>query len=269
MLNWNCNTLVSCKELSHWKRPCCWEGLGAGGEGDNRGWDGWMASRTRWTWVWVNSGSWWWTGRTGVLWFMGSQRVGHDWVTELNWTEWLVMVSIFSCAYLVIWMSSLEDTNWYSLPLSLGISIERQDYRGREHWHCDWEEGSPPTTPEHDAGQLASLLSSHHLLYYLCFDYNIPSTYNFHLSFFFKKKWAKLLFIFGCAGSSLPHKLFSSCSAWGLLSSCSTCFSLQWLLLLQSTGSRAIGSVLVGLRLSCFEACGIFLDQGSNPCLLN
>ena len=55
-------------------------------EGDNRGWDGWMASPTRWTWVWVNSGSWWWTGRPGVLWFMGSQRVGHDWATEL-WTD--------------------------------------------------------------------------------------------------------------------------------------------------------------------------------------
>ena len=60
---------------------------GLGGEGDDRGWDGWMASLTRWTWVWVNSGSWWWTGRPGVLRFMGSQRVGHDWVTELNWTE--------------------------------------------------------------------------------------------------------------------------------------------------------------------------------------
>ena len=65
----------------------CWEGLGAGGEGDHRGWDGWMTSPTRCTWVWVNSGSWWWTGRPGVLWFTGSQRVGHDWATELNWTE--------------------------------------------------------------------------------------------------------------------------------------------------------------------------------------
>ena len=65
----------------------CWEGLGAGGEGDDRGWDGWMASLTRWTGVWVNSGSWWWTGRPGVLRFMGSRRVGHDWVPELNWTD--------------------------------------------------------------------------------------------------------------------------------------------------------------------------------------
>ena len=69
------------------ERPWCWGGLGAGGEGDDRGWDSCMASPTRWTWVWVNSGSWWWTGRPGVLWFMGSQRVGHDWATELNWTE--------------------------------------------------------------------------------------------------------------------------------------------------------------------------------------
>ena len=56
-------------------------------KGDDRGWDGWMASPTQWTWVWVDSGSWWWTGRPGVLWLMGSQRVRHDWVTELNWTE--------------------------------------------------------------------------------------------------------------------------------------------------------------------------------------
>ena len=72
------------------KRPWCWEGLGAGGEGDNRGWDGWMASPTQWAWVWVGSWSWWWTGRPGMLQFMGSQRVRHDWVTELNWTELLM-----------------------------------------------------------------------------------------------------------------------------------------------------------------------------------
>ena len=65
----------------------CWEGLGAGGERDDSGWDGWMASPTRRTWVWVNSGIRWWTGRPGMLQFMGSQRVGHDWVTELYWTE--------------------------------------------------------------------------------------------------------------------------------------------------------------------------------------
>ena len=59
--------------------------LGGIGGRRRRGWEGWMASLTRWTWVWVNSRSWWWTGRPGVLWFMGSQRVGHDWATERNW----------------------------------------------------------------------------------------------------------------------------------------------------------------------------------------
>ena len=84
--SWNSNTLAtSCEELTHWKRLWCREGLGAGGEGDDRGWDGWMASLTPWTWVWVNSGSWWWTGRPGVLQFMGLQRVRHECWTELNW----------------------------------------------------------------------------------------------------------------------------------------------------------------------------------------
>ena len=71
------------KKLTHWKRPWWWERLKAG-EGDNRGWDGWMASPTQRTWVWVTSGSWWQTGRLGVLQSMGSQRVGHHWATELN-----------------------------------------------------------------------------------------------------------------------------------------------------------------------------------------
>ena len=86
--SWNSNTLATWwEELTLLKKPWCWEWLRAGGEGDDRGWDGWMASLTQWTWVWVNSESWCWTGRPGVLWFTGSQRVRHDWVTELNWTE--------------------------------------------------------------------------------------------------------------------------------------------------------------------------------------
>ena len=86
--SWNSNTLATwCKELNHWKRPWCWERLRAGGEGDNRGWDGWMASPTQWTWVWVDSRSWWWTGRPGLQQFMRSQRVGHNWETKLNWTK--------------------------------------------------------------------------------------------------------------------------------------------------------------------------------------
>ena len=81
------------------KRLWCWEGLGTGGERDDRGWDGWMVSPTWWTWVWVNSGSWWWTGRPGVLWLTGLQRVGYDWATEL--TDWLGLPR---------WLSGKEST---------------------------------------------------------------------------------------------------------------------------------------------------------------
>ena len=86
--SWNSNTLATrCEELTHLKRPWCCERLRAGGEGDDRGWDGWIALPTQWTWVWVNSGCLWWTGRPGVLRFMGSQRVWQDWVTERNWAR--------------------------------------------------------------------------------------------------------------------------------------------------------------------------------------
>ena len=97
--SWNSNTLATwCEDLTHWKRPWCWERLKVGGKGDDRGWDGWMASPTQQTWVWVKSGRWWWTGRPGMLQSMGLQRVGHDWETELNWKvfhEKLTKVDIF------------------------------------------------------------------------------------------------------------------------------------------------------------------------------
>ena len=112
--SWNSSTLAtSCKELTHWKWLWCWEGLGAGGEGDDRGWDGWMASLTRWMWVWVNSGSWWWTGRPGMLQFMGSQRVGHDWVTELNWTESL-SCSYSQFSFSIFLHSRMSFTSWWN-----------------------------------------------------------------------------------------------------------------------------------------------------------
>ena len=92
--SWNSNTLATwCEELTHWKRPWCWERLREG-EVDDRGWDGWMTSLTKWTWVWVNSGSWWWTGRPGVLQSMGSKRVRHDWWTEL---KWILKNMVFGC----------------------------------------------------------------------------------------------------------------------------------------------------------------------------
>ena len=84
------NTLATwCEELTHLKRPWCWERLRAGGKGDDRGCDGWMVSLTQWRWVWVDPRSWWWTERPGVLWFMGLQRVRHGWVPELKWLTWI------------------------------------------------------------------------------------------------------------------------------------------------------------------------------------
>ena len=98
--SWNSNTSATwCKELTLLERPWCWERLKAGGEGDDRGQDGWIASLTQWTWVWVNSGSWWWTGRPGVVQSMGSQRVEHDWATELNWTLPLIYFSKITKAF--------------------------------------------------------------------------------------------------------------------------------------------------------------------------
>ena len=85
--SWNSNTLATwCEEPTHLKRPWCWERVKVGGDGDGRGWDGWMASPTQWIWVRLSSRSWWWTWRPGVLQSMEWQRVGHNWATELNWT---------------------------------------------------------------------------------------------------------------------------------------------------------------------------------------
>ena len=91
--SWNSNTLATwCEELTHWKRPWCWERLKEGGKGDYRGWDGWMASPTPWTWVWVSSGSWWCIGKPDVLQSVGLQRVGCDWETELK-SDWKLLIS--------------------------------------------------------------------------------------------------------------------------------------------------------------------------------
>ena len=110
-----------CEELSHLKRPWCWERLLAGGEGNNRWWDGCMASLTPWTWVYVTSGSWWWTGRPGVLQSMGLQRVRHDWGTELNW--WFFCLKPFLCLnqgpLSSVWLIFLfESTMVWSIPAS-------------------------------------------------------------------------------------------------------------------------------------------------------
>ena len=99
--NWNSSTLAAwCKELTHLKRPWCWERL------NDRECDGWMSSLTQWTWVLVNSGSWWWTGRHCVLLSMGSRRVGQDWATELSWFHHIKSYSFYLCLKsLLKWLS--------------------------------------------------------------------------------------------------------------------------------------------------------------------
>ena len=122
--SWNTNTLATwCEELTHLIRPWCWERLKAGGEGDNRGWDDWMASQTQWTWVWVGSRNW--TGKPGVLQSMGSQRVRHDWATELNRTEeitvsWHLLLKEIKIIIVHITFSWVSFTgNWVLLQFCL------------------------------------------------------------------------------------------------------------------------------------------------------
>ena len=112
-LPWSNTLATSCKELTHWKRLML-GGVGGKRRGDNRGWDGWMASPIWWTWVWVNSRRWWWTGRPGMLQFMGLQRVWHNWATELNWIGLDAMILVF-------WMLSFK----LALPLSSFTFIKR------------------------------------------------------------------------------------------------------------------------------------------------
>ena len=121
--SWNSSTLATwCKKLTHLNRPWCWERLRAGGEGDNKGWDGWMASLTQWTWIWVTSGSWWWTGRSGMLRFMGWQRVGYDRVTELKWSEShsVVSDSLRPHGLYSLWNSLVQNTVVGRLSFSRG-----------------------------------------------------------------------------------------------------------------------------------------------------
>ena len=115
--SWNSSTLAtSWEELTHLKRPWWWERLKAGREGDDRGWDGWMASLTRWTWVWVNSGCWWWTERPGMLQSMGSKELD---ITELlNWSE-LIFLLIFYMDN-IYFMPNSSNPFWFILWLFKG-----------------------------------------------------------------------------------------------------------------------------------------------------
>ena len=119
--SWDSNTLATwCKELTHLKRPWCWERLKAEGEVDDRGWDGWIESPTKWTWVWVNSSSWWWTGRPPVLQSLGSQRVRHDSATELDWWYFSIF-NFLRNRHTVLYSSSLnlhDQQQWMRVPFA-------------------------------------------------------------------------------------------------------------------------------------------------------
>ena len=129
--NWRSNTLATwCEELTNWKRLWCWLRLKAEGEGDDRGWDGWMASLTQWTWVWVYSGSWWWTGKPGVLQSMGSQRVGHNWATELNWCMYIyVCLCVY---YIYIYIYKLFLFQFISLENSSSLFLQTDQITSSE-----------------------------------------------------------------------------------------------------------------------------------------
>ena len=139
----------------------------AGGEGDDRGWGGWMASPTGWTWVWVNSGSWWWTGRPGVLWFMGSQRVGHDWATELNWLTYLPCSMLFLVpwklfAFLFVYLipshpSDLRASITFSGKLCCGhLSTSGSHSRGTDI-DTNLSSGKQPVRNKGDLGSILGL----------------------------------------------------------------------------------------------------------------
>ena len=130
--SWSSNIwAIWCEELTHWKRPWCCGGLKAGGEGDNRGWDGWMASPTRWTWVWVSSGSWWWTARPSRLQSMRSQRVGHDWTTKL---KYLAISFLENKIYTLNKFWSPIQSSSYVLPTKQFSNTSYASYHSIQFW---------------------------------------------------------------------------------------------------------------------------------------
>ena len=127
---------TSCEELTHWKILWYWEGLGAGGEGDDRGWDGWMISWTRWKWVWVNSRSWWWTGRPGESW----NHKESDMTEWLNWIDRVSNIDIIESqkhiCLVVVLLSSVISSHWQRVSRLRGqyFSSSSSGWKQKTHW---------------------------------------------------------------------------------------------------------------------------------------
>ena len=115
----------------HLKTPWFWERLKAGGEGDNRGWNGWMASPTQWTWVWTNSERWWRAGKPGMLQSMGSQKIRHDWMTELTEMHWFLWLSNIT---LYMYVPQLLYPFIYQWTYRLLPCPRYHEYCCDEHW---------------------------------------------------------------------------------------------------------------------------------------
>jgi len=184
-----------CEELTHLKRPWCWERLKAGGEGDDRGGDDWMASPTQWARVRVNSGSWWWTGRPGVLQSMGSQRVGHDWEIELILILIVVIaavqqsdsiIHIYVLSHIVFHYGLSQDIEHSSLyyvvgPCFLAILYKRVCL-------CESQTSNSSLTHPHSALAITGLISKSVSLFLRCLCRILDSTYQWYhgyLSSFF------------------------------------------------------------------------------------
>ena len=154
--SWNTNTLATWwKELTHWKRPWCWERLKAGGEGDDRGWDGWMASLTWWPWVWVSSESGWWTGKPGMLQSMGRKEL--DTTEWLNWTNitkdnWVFGRDvIFLCCIIYYQLRVIPSTQGLIvLVLTAKIyysgCVRMWRWASKEERHIRWSQRNPGTS---------------------------------------------------------------------------------------------------------------------------
>ena len=138
------------------KRLWCWKMLLKAGEGDDRGWDGWMASRTRWTWVWASSGNWRWTGRPGVVQSMGLQRVEHDWVTELKWWQFYDPGKVFHTYHLDYSSQKLKDKSAPWIYLGEATNLLKTT---SEPWRRKWQP-TPVFLPGESHGEEPGRLQS-------------------------------------------------------------------------------------------------------------